>query len=63
MSHLLNPAELAHLNDDEIEDPFLCGNDNDDYNFKVDSTEYLKITPYVRSAFILLSVSKILAVY
>lgn len=39
MSLLLNPAELVYLNDGETEDPFLSGNENDDYNFKVDSAE------------------------
>jgi len=39
MSLLLNPAELVHLNDNETEDSFLSGNENDDYNFKVDSIE------------------------
>lgn len=38
MSLLLNPAELVHLND-ETEDLFFSGNENDDYNFKVDSAE------------------------
>lgn len=34
MSLLLNPAGTVQLNDDATED--LSGNDNDDFNFKVD---------------------------
>jgi len=37
MSLLLNPVELVHLNNDETEDSNFSGNENDDYNFKVDS--------------------------
>lgn len=37
MSLLLNPAGTVHLNDDATGD--LSGNDNDDFNFKVDPAE------------------------
>lgn len=39
MSFLLNPVEPVHPNDDETEDSYFSGNENDDYNFKVDSAE------------------------
>ncbi|XP_012527400.1 uncharacterized protein LOC105831662 isoform X2 [Monomorium pharaonis] len=48
MSLLLNPAEPVHLNDDQMEDPFLCA-DNDDYNFKyVPSNRFKYIVKDVR---------------
>ncbi|XP_011877301.1 PREDICTED: uncharacterized protein LOC105567226 [Vollenhovia emeryi] len=34
MSLLLNPAGTVHLNDDATEDPYLSGDENDDFNFK-----------------------------
>ncbi|XP_071630043.1 uncharacterized protein [Temnothorax longispinosus] len=43
MSLLLNPAEtVLHLSDDVTEDPFLSGNENDDFNFKYVPTNRFK---------------------
>lgn len=59
MSLLLNPAETVHLNDDATEDPFLSGNDNDDFNFKVDPAE----SQYrVSASRLYLSVNEMLAI-